>query len=508
MVIWLPTHKISLNPLRTLHIGNTVTKVGEITSPFMVIRPNSNKVNSDSPIITVNLRTTRIPDINHHITVSSLICRASPKIIRMSDINPHISDNNLPQPITLQLIMKSSNPNPKGGINAFNDKPKIKGETESSTDEEAEDSDDEEAEQRVYEILLEMIDSKDKEDEDIGEMLDCCEEYNSDYKEDKSDKEGETENESGEEYSDEFEDDEVESEEESDEEDKNKNSKVEDQDDKGKIFFINNFFRKEKVEEEIPAKSENPGPRKIRGVDIPDYLCDARACGNIGPHESYKTLDLGPRKKTGEVFHIIKSTEGEKKSAHQLQADDGRMRGKDPLQRMEAEAKLREMLLEEKKEEEEGSTAEEEDEEEGKGFNEEAKKRVRGRSSKEKKKVVARAKESLRGKAPKEGGSSGSSPQRKGNKQKETSYPNKKKKKKKKEPDEGMDKRIQKKKEKGVDKDAKEERRNQKKGPDKVKEKHEIRSSNLVGILGKLKKILHHHKGAYAHLVRNKSKWK
>ncbi|MED6134882.1 hypothetical protein PIB30_041135 [Stylosanthes scabra] len=274
-----------------------------------------------------------------------------------------------------------------------------------------------------------------------------------------------------------------------------------------------------KVEEEIPAKCEDPGPRKIRGVDVPDYFCDTRACGNIGPHEIYETFDLGPRKKTGEMFttvdasnvsmagitenvmvkvgklpipakfHVIKPTEGEKKSTHQLQADDGRMRGKDPTRRMEAEAKRREMLEEEKKKKKKG--APQRKKKKKKGFNEEAKERAQGRSSKEKKKVVARVKESLRGKASKEGGSSDSAPQPKGKKQKETSYPEKKKKKKKKKPDEGMNKRIQK-----------------KKGLDKVKVKHEIKRSNLTRILGELKKILHRHKGADAHLVRNKSKWK
>ncbi|MED6133571.1 hypothetical protein PIB30_029361 [Stylosanthes scabra] len=100
---------------------------------------------------------------------------------------------------------------------------------------------------------------------------------------------------------------------------------------------------------------------------------------------------------------------------------------------------------------------------------------------KKKKNVIARVKESLKEKAPNGGGSSGSSPQPKRKKQKETSYPEKKKRKKRKEPDEGMNKRIQKK----------------KKGPDKVKE---IKSSNLAGMLGELEKILHHHKGADAHL--------
>ncbi|MED6152322.1 hypothetical protein PIB30_090833 [Stylosanthes scabra] len=76
--------------------------------------------------------------------------------------------------------------------------------------------------------------------------------------------------------------------------------------DKGKIFFINTPFKEKRNEEEIPIKCGDLGPClvtcKIRGENIPDCLCDPGACGNIMPFEVYELLDLGPLKKSREVF--------------------------------------------------------------------------------------------------------------------------------------------------------------------------------------------------------------
>ncbi|MED6152260.1 hypothetical protein PIB30_090224 [Stylosanthes scabra] len=76
--------------------------------------------------------------------------------------------------------------------------------------------------------------------------------------------------------------------------------------DKGKIFFINTLFKEKKNEEEVPIKCEDPGQClvtcKIRGVSISDCLCDPGACENIMPFEVYELSDLGPLKKSREVF--------------------------------------------------------------------------------------------------------------------------------------------------------------------------------------------------------------
>ncbi|MED6115579.1 hypothetical protein PIB30_091985, partial [Stylosanthes scabra] len=77
--------------------------------------------------------------------------------------------------------------------------------------------------------------------------------------------------------------------------------------DKGKTFFIATLFSEGKtMKKEIPVKCDDPGPCtvtcKIRGVDIPDCLCDPRACGNVMPFEVYETLDLSPLKKSREIF--------------------------------------------------------------------------------------------------------------------------------------------------------------------------------------------------------------
>ncbi|MED6137536.1 hypothetical protein PIB30_065839 [Stylosanthes scabra] len=62
--------------------------------------------------------------------------------------------------------------NPKGGLNAINDK--------LESEEEAANTDNEEAEQQLCELLIKVTDLK---DEDIGKILDFCEEFDSDYKE-------------------------------------------------------------------------------------------------------------------------------------------------------------------------------------------------------------------------------------------------------------------------------------------------------------------------------------
>ncbi|MED6139931.1 hypothetical protein PIB30_088479 [Stylosanthes scabra] len=79
---------------------------------------------------------------------------------------------------------------------------------------------------------------------------------------------------------------------------------------KGETFFIATIFSRNEVKEtEMSVKCEDPDPclvtNKIRGVDIPECLCDPRACGNVMPYALYETLDLGPLKKSKEVFTTV-----------------------------------------------------------------------------------------------------------------------------------------------------------------------------------------------------------
>ncbi|MED6194015.1 hypothetical protein PIB30_024461 [Stylosanthes scabra] len=221
-----------------------------------------------------------------------------------------------PSPLSSQLLQ-----NPKGGINAFQNKKKKKGRDE--------DKSEKESVNLWYDLLAQLADSDDEEEE-------------------------ESEDESGEEYSDESEDDEYESEEESEEESdeddddeseeegegedwlynllielneaqnrekedgdseeeekSNKESEIEnvgdnDQNDKGKTFFIATLFNNKRVKEEIPIKCEDPGSclvtYRIKHAIIRECLCDPGACSSVMPYEIYKFLGLGPLKETKEIF--------------------------------------------------------------------------------------------------------------------------------------------------------------------------------------------------------------
>ncbi|MED6207872.1 hypothetical protein PIB30_039600 [Stylosanthes scabra] len=153
----------------------------------------------------------------------------------------------IPSPLPSQPL-----PNPKGGLNTINDKPE--------SEKEVGDTNNEEAEQQLYELLIDVTGSKDEEDVDIGEILDFCEEFNSDYKEEESEKEklvdgwgSETETQSG----------------------------------QGEMLSINTISNKKEDKEELPTKCEDPGPClvtcKIKGFEIPSCLCDPGACGNVSP---------------------------------------------------------------------------------------------------------------------------------------------------------------------------------------------------------------------------------
>ncbi|MED6165151.1 hypothetical protein PIB30_096817, partial [Stylosanthes scabra] len=84
---------------------------------------------------------------------------------------------------------------------------------------------------------------------------------------------------------------------------------VEKKDEEETFFIATIFSGNKKVEEEIPVKCEDLGPClvtcKIRGVDILDCLCDPGDCGSVMPFELYEALNIGPLKKSNEVFTMV-----------------------------------------------------------------------------------------------------------------------------------------------------------------------------------------------------------
>ncbi|MED6152380.1 hypothetical protein PIB30_091512 [Stylosanthes scabra] len=180
------------------------------------------------------------------------------KIANQSPVNP--------------LAQAQPLPNPKGGINAI--------QVEMNNEEEDEVEDEEGENDLLYELLKESTDSNNEEDEES---------------EDESEEEDKDES-AEEDSEDKFVEEGDQAEEEVREDDR----------DKGKIFIINTLFKEKRNEEEVPIKCGDLGPClvtcRIRGVSIPDCLCDPGACGNIMPFEVYELLDLGPLKMSREVF--------------------------------------------------------------------------------------------------------------------------------------------------------------------------------------------------------------
>ncbi|MED6174521.1 hypothetical protein PIB30_069863 [Stylosanthes scabra] len=168
--------------------------------------------------------------------------------------------NPQPQSSTSSPLPSQPLPNPKGGINMVHNE----------NDEEEEEEDDDEW---LYELLAELADSDDSDDEEVEDELE-----------------------------------------------KEVDNEVVEEETKGETFFIATIFCGNEVKEtEMLVKCEDPGPclvtSKIRGVDIPECLCDLGACGNVMPYALYETLDLG---KITEVFHVTRPPAPRKKGAHQL----------------------------------------------------------------------------------------------------------------------------------------------------------------------------------------------
>ncbi|MED6213628.1 hypothetical protein PIB30_095198 [Stylosanthes scabra] len=146
-----------------------------------------------------------------------------------------------------------------------------------------------------------------------------------------------------------------ESDEEEDEEEEDETEEVVKEEDDDEAFFIATVYGGKKVEEEeIPVKCEDPGPClvtcKIRGLEIPECMCDHGACGSVMPFELYETLDLGHKYsscgqyygkcfgKNGriensssgdfiEIFHPTCPPAPQKKGAHQMQVCNEEAKG-------------------------------------------------------------------------------------------------------------------------------------------------------------------------------------
>ncbi|MED6161547.1 hypothetical protein PIB30_061848 [Stylosanthes scabra] len=238
---------------------------------------------------------------------------------------------------------------------------------------------------------------------------------------------------------------------------------VEKKDEEETFFIATIFSGNKKVEEVIPSKCEDPGPYlvkcKIRGVDTLECLCDRGACGSVMPFELYEALDLGPLKKSKEVFTIVdarKTTEvfhltlpptPRRKGAHQFQIGNEEIKPDKPLKSEEGE-KSEELKTDSVSLNSSTSTLKESFKRKG-----------------------------LRNAPPKL----------------------KKKKKKKKAPF-----NLEKKKEMKKKKKKKHEE-------DEPKKKVALKCSSFNKLLGKLrifKEVLHHHKSMDTHLVKDNSKWK
>ncbi|MED6222722.1 hypothetical protein PIB30_067075 [Stylosanthes scabra] len=135
-------------------------------------------------------------------------------------------------------------PNPKGGLNALNDKPE--------SEEDAATTNDKKAVQQLCEMLIEVTDT---EERDTGEIFDFYEEFDSDYKEEEVEEGKSAEG---------------------------RGTDTETQNLQRETLSINTVSDNKKNEEELPIKCEDPGPClvtcRIKGFEIPGCLCDPRAC--------------------------------------------------------------------------------------------------------------------------------------------------------------------------------------------------------------------------------------
>ncbi|MED6112139.1 hypothetical protein PIB30_058956 [Stylosanthes scabra] len=120
-----------------------------------------NRTNRDNPVIRRG--TTKTLDISPLTTVNNTLQQMLSQQTQPLPKPP----TNIPNPLPSQPLL-----NPKGGLNALNDK--LESEEEGAT------TNDEEAVQQLCEMLIEVTDTGEK---DTGEIFDFYEEFDSDYKE-------------------------------------------------------------------------------------------------------------------------------------------------------------------------------------------------------------------------------------------------------------------------------------------------------------------------------------
>ncbi|MED6112377.1 hypothetical protein PIB30_061169 [Stylosanthes scabra] len=231
------------------------------------------------------------------------------------------------------------------------------------------------------------------------------------------------------------------------------------------------------MKEEIPIKCEDPGPCivtcSILGIDIPDCLCDLGACGNVIPFKVYEHLDLGPLKKSREVFT---TTDARDKGGRPqvllgrpfLKTAEFKLIYYDEILTFSVENVIEIFHLTPlPKPPKKGIQQLKMDNAEARKESPERKAKMRKNSS---------------GKVSGETGTRNVPPQSKGKKKRVSLNLEKKKKKKKKEPDE-----------------------------DRTQRKRTLKCLSFTGLLGKLKvlkDVLCRNKSIDAHLVKNNSKWK
>ncbi|MED6207067.1 hypothetical protein PIB30_032415 [Stylosanthes scabra] len=145
-----------------------------------------------------------------------------------------------------------------------------------------------------------MAESKGGRDADKEELMDFCEDYDSDYKEDETDQERETEDEW-----------------------------VKETQSNDEKFCINTISDMRKDEEELPTKCEDPdlGPLKKSREVFSTADTSIMSIAGIADNNYHDDTFKFSGGKTTERFQIVKRGKD-----HSLQKDDGRMRGKESAQ--------------------------------------------------------------------------------------------------------------------------------------------------------------------------------
>ncbi|MED6213384.1 hypothetical protein PIB30_092696 [Stylosanthes scabra] len=147
-----------------------ILKEGAINNLLVGTHLSSNKLILGSLTLTVSPRTAKIPDISHHIIVSTLCTfqrenqeiretqkRTESQLTQLKKMLQRITSQPAQSPSPIPLPSQPL-PNPKGGINVFHNK-EAKGEKD-------EDENEEGSVGWWYNLLAQLVDSNDEEDEE------------------------------------------------------------------------------------------------------------------------------------------------------------------------------------------------------------------------------------------------------------------------------------------------------------------------------------------------------